>query len=324
MKVASNSVYGNPSVIKLVEKPKPTIGPKDVLVRVEYGSVNRTDIGFLRAKPFVTRFFTGLFHPKYISLGCEFSGVVDSVGSEVKQFKPGDKVFGFDDRHFGGHAEYKAIKEEAMVVKVPEGVSMQHAAVALEGAHYALFYIYAFPKNQKKLRIFVNGATGGIGSAAVQIIAAMGHYVEASAPTQHVKLVKKLGASKVIDWQTESISDEASECDVYFDSVGKSSYAEARKILAKGGVYMSSELGRYGQNPLLAIINPIQRLFTKTNIAFPIPKTRKKEAITVAKYLQSGQFSPLIDKTFDIQSTREAYEYVEQGHKVGNVLVRID
>lgn len=323
MKVASNPVYGDPSVIQIVEKPKPTISSKQILVRVEYSSVTRTDIGFLRAKPFVTRFFTGLRRPKYISLGSEFSGVVDLVGSEVLQFKPGDKVFGFDDQHFGGHAEYKAIKEDAMVVKVPEGVSMQHAAVALEGAHYALFYIYAFPKNQKQLKVFVNGATGAIGSAAVQIIAAMGHHVEASAPTKHMKLAKKLGASKVIDWQTENISEKASQCDVYFDSVGKSSYAEARKILAKGGVYMSSELGKYGQNPLLSIINPIQRLVTNTNIAFPIPKTRKQEALTVARYLQSGQFVPLLDKTFDMQSIREAYEYVETGQKIGNVRIKI-
>lgn len=323
MKVASNPVYGGPSVIELVDKPKPTIGPEDVLVRVEYSSVNRTDIGFLRAKPFVTRFFTGLFRPKYSSLGCEFSGVVDSVGSEVTQFKPGDKVFGFDDQHFGGHAEYKAIDENNMVVKMPNGVSFEHAAVALEGAHYALFYIYAFPKTPKKLRVFVNGATGAIGSAAVQLITAQGHHVEASSTTNQMKTVQTLDAKKVIDWQAENISEKASTCDVYFDAVGKSSYAEARKILAKGGVYMSSELGKYGQNPLLAIINPLQRIITGTNIAFPIPKTRKEEASALASYLSSGKFVPLIDKTFDLESIHEAYDYVEQGQKVGNVLVKI-
>lgn len=323
MKAASNSTYGGPSVIQITEIDKPTIIPKQILVKVHYSSVTRTDIGFLRAKPFVTRFFTGLFRPQYIALGCEFSGVVESVGSDVSSFKPGDRVFGFDDQHFGGHAEYKAIDENNMVVKIPNGVSFEHAAVALEGAHYALFYIYAFPKQQKKLRVFVNGATGAIGSAAVQLISAKGHFVEASSTTEQMKTVQKLGAKKVIDWQTEHISEKASTCDVYFDAVGKSSYAEARKILARGGVYMSSELGKYGQNPLLALINPLQRLITGTNIAFPIPKTGKVEAAAIANYLESGEFTPLIDKTFDLGSIREAYEYVERGQKVGSVLVKI-
>lgn len=322
MYAAVNKSYGAPSLISMqeVETPKPK--PKEVLVKVHYSSVNRTDVGFLRGKPFVTRFFTGVPRPKYISLGCEFSGVITEVGDDVKHFKPGDKVFGFDDSKFGGYAEYKAIHEDKMIEKVPENTTLRQSAVALEGAHYALFYIYRIPK-LKGIKVFVNGATGAIGSAAVQLLKAEGYYVEASSTTQQLETIKKLGVDKVIDWQKENISKVASKCDVYLDAVGKSTFREARKVLKPGGLYMSSELGDKGQNPLLSLINPIQKLFTKRNIMFPLPATRKGEAGAISRYLKDGAFTPLIDKEYSLEDIQEAFEYVESGKKVGNVLIQV-
>lgn len=322
MKVASNKAYGPPSTIKIIDLPKPVPADKKILIKIHYAGINRTDCGFLRAKPFVTRFFTGLTKPKYISLGCEFSGVVEEIGSSVKQFKVGDKVFGFDDSNFGGYAEYKVIDEAKAIAKMPGNITLKQAGGALEGAHYALFYTYKIsdPKNTK---VFVNGATGAIGSAAVQILKAKGYYVEASSTTKEVKTVKKLGADKVIDWQKEDISKIATACDVYFDAVGKSSFKEAKKILKPGGLYMSSELGKFGQNPLLSLINPVQRLITKKNIKFPVPSTRKKEILAIAKYINSGGYLPLIDREYDIKDIVDGFKYVEAGKKVGNVIVKI-
>lgn len=323
MKAAVNNKYGDPSVIKITHLPVPEVSDNQIFINVSYSSVNRTDDGFLRAKPFVTRFFTGLFKPKYSTLGCEFSGVVEQVGQDVTKFRPDDKVFGFDDKNFGGYAEYKVIGENEAVLKVPTGISLEQAAVAAEGAHYALFYIYTFQENNN-LKIFVNGATGAIGSAAVQLLKAMGYYVEASSTTEQVETIKNLGVDKVIDWQQQDISKQASPCDVYFDSVGKSSFKQARKILMPGGLYMSSELGRFGQNPLLALINPLQRLFTKTNINFPIPKTRKQELETISGYMKSGKFVPLIDRKISLEEIQEGFRYVETGEKIGNVVVEIN
>lgn len=322
MKAAVNKKYGPPSNIKIVEVDKPQPAATDVLVKIQYSSVNRTDSGFLRAKPFVIRFFTGFTKPKYLTVGCEFSGVVDEVGSDVKRFRPGDKVFGFDDQDFGGYAEYKVIDENKMIATVPKNVTQEQAAVALEGAHYALFYIYKIPKS-KNTKVFVNGATGAIGSAGVQLLKAHGYYVEASSTTSEINTVKKLGADKVIDWQKQDVMDVASKCDVYFDAVGKSTFKEARKILNAGGLYMSSELGPYGQNPALAIINPIQKIFTKRSVCFPIPKTRLKEANIIRKYLENGSFMPLIDRGYEITDIQKAFDYVESGQKVGNVSVKI-
>ena len=321
MKVITNAKYGSPSVLEIKDVNK--ISPKynQILVKVKYSSVNRTDVGFLRGKPFVTRLFTGLLKPKYPSLGCEFSGTVSEVGNDVSLFKVGDRVFGFDDHNFGGYSEYKLINEDEMIEEIPSNISYKQAAISLEGSHYALFFVYKISKPNAK--VFVNGATGAIGSAAVQLLKAMGHYVEASCTTEQLTTIEALGVDKVIDWQKNDISKIASKCDVYLDSVGKSSFKEARKILNPDGLYMSSELGKYGQNPLLSLINPVQRLFTKQNIIFPIPKTRKQEAETIKKYLSTGKFDPLLDKQYEMEEIPLAFRYVESGKKVGNVVIKI-
>jgi NADPH:quinone reductase-like Zn-dependent oxidoreductase len=322
MKAAINSTYGPPSIIKIIDIERPKVGPNDVLVKVHYSSVNRTDIGFLRGKPFVTRFFTGIPKPKYLTVGCEFSGVIEEVGSETKRFKPGDKVFGFDDKDFGGYAEYKIINENKMIETVPHNITLEQAAVSLEGAHYALFYIYKIPKS-KKTTIFVNGATGAIGSAGVQLLKASGYYVEASSTTKALNTVKNLGADKVIDWEKQDISKVASKCDIYFDAVGKSTFKQARKILKPGGLYMSSELGPYGQNPILSIFNPLQRMFTKRNIAFPLPSTRQQEAKIIKDHLEQSTFKPLMDRSYIMKEIPQACDYVESGKKLGNVIIKI-
>ena len=322
MKAAVNATYGPPSIIKIIDVDTPKPGPNDVLVHIRYSSANRTDDGFLRGKPFVTRFFTGLTKPKYLTVGCEYSGIVERVGSNVTTFKKGDQVFGFDDANFGGYAEYKVVHKDAMVATIPRNISLKQAAVALEGAHYALFYIYQIPKS-KETKIFINGATGAIGSAGLQLLKAQGYYVEASSTTEHIDTIKRLGADKVIDWQTQDITKEASKCDVYFDAVGKSTFKQARKILNPGGLYVSSELGPKGQNPLLALINPLQRIFTKRNIRFPIPKTRQLEATIIKEHLADKTYTPLIDREYDLNDIQRAYEYLETGQKVGNILIKL-
>ena len=322
MKAAVNDTYGPPSTIQIRDIEKPVPGLSEVLVKVHFSSVNRTDMGFLLGKPWVTRLFTGVLKPKYKTVGCELSGVVAEVGAQVSRFKPGDKVFVFDDKDFGGYAEYKVIHEDKMIEKIPDKISFEQAAVALEGAHYALFYIYKIPKS-KKTKIFVNGATGAIGSAGVQLLKAAGYYVEASCTTAQVQTIKNLGVDKVIDWQKQDIAKVASRCDVYFDAVGKSTFKEARKILKPGGLYMSSELGPYGQNPIWAIFNPMQKIVTKRHIKFPIPTTNKREAQIIRQHLEDGTFLPLIDKVYDLKDISKAFEYVESGQKVGNVLIKI-
>lgn len=322
MRAAVNKEYGPPSVIKIQQVEKPSPNSDQILIKIEYAGANRTDSGFLQAKPFVTRFFTGLLKPKYSSLGCEFSGVVESIGSSVAEFKKGDRVFGFDDKDFGAFAEYKVINASSAVAKIPSGITAKDAAAATEGAHYALYYIYKI-KNIAKSRVFVNGGTGAIGSAAIQLLKERGAYVYASSTTEQINMVKNIGADNVIDWQKDDITKLDQNFDVFFDAVGKSRFSIARKILKPGGLYMSSELGPYGQNPILTLLNPMQKIFTKRNIAFPIPYTKKEDIQEIARVLESRSFNPVIDSEYSLDETAKALERVESGKKVGGVVINI-
>ncbi len=278
----------------------------------------------MRAKPFIVRFFSGIFKPKNIVLGNEFAGVVSKVGADTTEFKVGDRVFGFDDEGFGGHAKFKKISAAKAVAIIPNEMSTKDAAIAVEGAHYALFYIDAMKLDQvDNAKVFVHGATGSIGSAAVQILKSKGVYVCASAPSEHLDTIRSLGADKVVDWTKDEHKTMKGGFYAVFDSVGKSSFADARSILSPGGVYMSSELGGWAQNPILALFNPIQRVFSGANIKFPIPRDSRQKVLEISKLIECNKFTPLFDREYSLDDIVHAYEYVEQGQKIGNVRLKI-
>jgi len=252
--------YGSPDVLESCTLPCPVISEKEVLVRVRFSTVNRTDCGFLRAAPPVIRFVSGLFKPKYEILGCEFSGDVVEVGSQVSDFKAGDRVFGFkdDDYGLGGHAQYTAMSCDGMLQHIPATVSYGDAAAGLEGSHYALLGIRAANITEHS-RVLVNGGTGAIGSAAVQIIAAMGAHVTAVCAGEYKDKVLSLGADSVIDYLTEDFTNIDDQFDVVFDAVGKSRFKQCKRLLKPDGVFTSSELGPYCENPLLALTTKLGR-----------------------------------------------------------------
>jgi len=244
MMAAISDRYGSPDVLQFGSVPVPTVTADDVLVKVSYATVNRTDCGFLTAKPFLVRFVGGLLRPKFPILGCEFSGVVTAVGANVNRFSPGDRVFGFkdDDYGFGAHAEYTVMPQQGLILPAPDHLSDRELAAALEGSHYAMYGIRATGIDSTK-RVLVNGATGAIGSAAVQIIAAMNAEVTAVCDAKHADTVRGLGASHIIDYTTEDFTQSDKRFDVVYDAVGKSRYAHSRRVLKKYGCYVSTELG---------------------------------------------------------------------------------
>ena len=324
MKAAVSTKYGLPDVvlsIKEVEKPKPN--DKELLIRVYASGVNRTDDGFLRAKPWIVRLFSGITKPKRTILGCEFAGQVAETGSSVSLFKVGDKVFGFDDINWGGHGQYKIINETKSVTKIPENISYEQAAASSEGAHYALSYIRVLQKVGAK-RVLVNGATGAIGSSAVQLLKQAGFYVVATSNTKNMKLVKSLGIEKVIDWEKQDFTKIKEKFDAVFDSVGKSSFRASRPLLNKGGVYISTELGYGAQNPMLGLISPLFKLFGAKRALFPLPKNNKEIIEFIRDRLADKSFKPVIDRTYPLEQIVEAYEYVESGQKTGNVVLIIN
>jgi len=320
MKAIVYTQYGPPEVAQLkeVEKPKPT--KNEVLIKIYATTVNRTDCGFRSAEYFISRFFSGLFRPNQQILGCEFAGIIEAIGPEVKEFKTGDRIFGLDDAKFGGHAEYKVIAEDKAIAAIPEGLSYEIAAAIGEGAHYAWCDIRA-AKIQKGQNILINGATGAIGSAAVQLVKYLGATVTAVCDTKNVDLVKSLGADVVIDYKKEDFTQLTKQFDVVFDAVGKSSFGKCKPLLKKGGIYMSTELGYMSQNPFLAMITPF---LGGKKVLFPIPVTTKADIEFLRMLAAEGHFKPVLDRTYQLEEIVEAYRFVETGQKTGNVVILID
>ena len=322
MRAAVYQRYGGPEVLKISEAPMPICAVDSVLVKVHASTANRTDCGFLRGKPFIVRFFSGLTKPKSTILGCEFAGEIVEVGEKVSEFAIGDRVFGFkdDDFGFGGHAEFTAMSTRGMIAKIPDGISYAEAAASAEGAHYALHYIRA-AKVSEGQSILVNGATGAIGSAAVQILAHIGANLTAVCDTENLDLVRSLGAQRVIDYTQEDFTKLDETFDFVFDAVGKSTFGRCRGILKERGIYASTELGPWAQNPFLALWS---RWFGKRKVLFPIPSNLKSDIDYLCNLMSEGHYKPVIDRNYPLEQIREAFEYVETGMKTGNVVILID
>lgn len=319
MKAAIYKKYGPPEVVHLMEVATPIPADNELLIQVYASTANRTDAGFRSAEYIVSRFWSGLFRPKVPILGSEFSGVVVETGRAVTNFKKGDKVFGFNDVSFGGHAEYLTIDENKAVTSIPSNFDIYQSAAIAEGAHYALCNIRAsgIQQGQKAL---VYGATGAIGSAAVQLLKYFGVWVTAVCNTPNVELVKKLGADEVIDYQTQEFTRTPNRFELIFDAVGKSSFNQCKPLLTSKGMYVSTELGKNGENIFYALITP---LFRDKKVIFPIPVSRKEDLEFLKNRVENNEFKPVIDSEYTLDQIVEAYRYVETGQKTGNVIVKI-
>jgi NADPH:quinone reductase-like Zn-dependent oxidoreductase len=319
MKAAVHTRYGPPEVVRISEIEKPAVKDHEVLVKVHATTVNRTDCGLRAAKPFIYRFFIGLTRPRMTVLGNEFAGVVEAVGGGVTTFEVGDRVFGFSGTSFGAHAEYLAIPEDGLIATMPADLTFEEAAPGTEGSQYALSMIRT-AKVQGGQDVLVNGATGAIGSAAVQLLKSLGAHVTAVCGTDNLELVKGLGADRVIDYTAEDFTKDEQRYDAVLDAVGKSSFGRCRRLLKPRGTYLSSDLGPLSQNPFLARVTP---LFGGRKVRFPIPTQRDRAMVMryLKELIESGAFMPLIDRRYPLDEIVEAYRYVETGQKLGNVVI---
>jgi NADPH:quinone reductase-like Zn-dependent oxidoreductase len=319
MKAAVYTQYGPPEIVQLQEIEKPMAQANEVLIKVHASTVNRTDCGFRSAEYFIVRFFSGLFKPKNKVLGNEFAGEIVAIGSEVSQYSIGDRVFGYNDKQFGAHAEFMVMDEKGPMAIIPNKMSFEEAAPMIEGSHYALCDLKA-AKIAKGQNFLVNGATGAIGSSAVQLIKYFGASVTAVCDTKNMALVKSLGADIVIDYTKEDFTKINQSFDVVFDAVGKSSFGKCKRLLRKGGVYISTELGYMSQNIFLAILTP---LLGGKKVLFPLPTISKADVEFFKGLAENGHYKPLIDRVYSLEQIVEAHTYVETGQKIGNVVIRI-
>jgi NADPH:quinone reductase-like Zn-dependent oxidoreductase len=307
-------------VVRIAEAEKPAAKDNEVLVRVHATTVNRTDCGLRAAKPFIVRFFTGLIRPRVTVLGNEFAGEIESVGRGVTSFEVGDRVFGYNGSSFGAHAEYMVMPEDGLLATMPASLTYEEAAPSTEGSHYALSLIRA-AKLQRGQDVLVYGATGAIGSAAIQLLKHLSATVTAVCDGEHLQLVKSLGADRVIDYTAEDFTRDTQRYDVVLDAVGKSSFGQCRRLLKPRGIYLSTDLGPLSQNPILALITP---LFGGKKVMFPLPKDEPEMVRYFKELIESGKFRALIDRRYRLDQIVEAYRYVEAGQKIGNVVISVE
>jgi len=320
MKSSFRSTYGSPRVLTTKEVEIPEINADEVLIRVMASTVNRTDCAILTGEPFVMRFFTGLFKPKYFATGTDFAGIIENVGNSVVDYKIGDRVFGFHDEGIGSHTEYLSYSTKKPFGLIPENTSFETAAASLEGAHYAINFMNKV-QLKKGDHLLIYGASGAIGSALVQLALTKEISISVVTNSETFEYFKSLGLKRVINYQTQDFTKIDDSFDYIFDAVGKSTYFVCRHLLKPKGVYISSELGPWLQNPLLSLLSIFK---SGKKVKFPIPTDIPKSIATIQDLLSKQKFIPLIDRMYRLEYISEAFEYTLSGKKNGNVILKMD
>ena len=319
MKAAISEKYGPPDVIRIENKVKPVPKDNEVLIKIYATTVNRTDCAILQAKPFIIRFFYGFLKPKKAIQGTDFAGKIELVGKNVSSFKVGDRVFGFDDMGLSSHAEYMTLADNDALTTIPGKINYELAAASIEGAHYALNFINKVEIKSGQ-KVLVNGATGAIGSATVQLLKYYGAYVTAVCNKKDEELVKSIGADKVIDYIKDDFTKCGEKYNFVLDTVGKSSFFKCKSILEADGVYLSSEFGWMAQNLFLAIVTS---KWGGKKVIYPVPGNRTASVLFIRKLLEEGKFQSVIDRKYPLEEIADAYRFVEKGQKIGNVIITI-
>ncbi|MCP9764438.1 NAD(P)-dependent alcohol dehydrogenase [Lacihabitans soyangensis] len=316
MKASVYYKYGNSEVLEIKEVETPQPKADEILVKVKTSTVNRTDCAMLKAKPYIMRLFTGFFAPRNPILGTDFAGIVEEVGEEIKDFKIGDRVFGFNDMGVSSHAEYLCISKKKAWAKIPENVGFENAAASLEGAHYAINFINKI-KIYPNQKVLVYGASGAIGSAMVQILKSLDLKITAVGNSKSLEKLQQMGLEKVLDYEKEDFRKMDEKFDFVFDAVGKSSFYQTKHLLKSEGTYISSELGYMAQNIFL----PLLTIFSGKKVKFPIPLDINASIQLISKLMKNNDFEPFIDKTYTLDQIKEVFDYADSGKKTGNLVI---
>jgi NADPH:quinone reductase-like Zn-dependent oxidoreductase len=309
--------FGPPDVLQLQQKPKPVPADDEVLIRVHATTVTSGDIHLRTGEPLLARLFAGPVSPRNPVLGHEFAGLIEATGKEVRQFFPGDKVFGSTNMNSGAYAEYLCLPEDGVIAQKPGHISFEQAAAIPVGALTALYFLRK-GNIQRGQKILVYGASGSVGTYAVQIARHLGAHVTGVCSSVNIELVKSLGADNVIDYTREDFTQSGICYDMIFDSVGKNSFTHCRHVLNPGGLYVTTavSLSLLVQR-LISIITGGRKLITG------IARQTPEDLQLVKELVETGKIKPVLDKIFPLEQITEAHRYVEQGHKKGNVVIRV-
>jgi NADPH:quinone reductase-like Zn-dependent oxidoreductase len=322
MRAVVHDRYGPPTVLRVEDVERPVPADDEVLVKVHATTVNRTDCHIRAAKPFMWRFFAGLLRPRRKVLGMEFAGEVEVVGTAVTEFEVGDHVFGIQgyNRPYGAHAEFVSIRASDPLAHKPAGMTFEEAAAVCDGALMALTTLRRGDLWQGR-RILVYGASGSMGTAAVQLARYFGAHVTAVCNTKNVELVRSLGADEVIDYLQEDFTKNGETYDVILDAVGKHSFRRCRGSLNPGGIYLPTDLGFMWHVPILPLLT---RRIGDKKVIFEITKYTKKDVFFLKELIEAGRYRAVIDRRYPLEDVIEATRYVETGQKTGNVVLTLN
>jgi len=319
MKAVVCDTYGPPDILRITEVPRPVPGPDEVLIKIQAATVNRSDCAFRAGIPRpYARLFTGLRRPRHRILGSELSGEVEAMGPAVTRFSPGDAVFGVRAWKFGAHAEYACLREGAALAHKPAGASFEEAAAVCDGVILALMGLRRADIRDGR-SILIYGASGSIGTAAVQLSRYYGADVTAVCTTKNLELMRSLGADHVIDYTRDDFTASGRTYDVIFDAVGKHSFARSKDSLNPGGIYLATD---HLRNLVLAATTPW--FGDKKKVVFPIPPRYTRQDVVFLKGLmEAGKYRAVIDRRYPLEDVVEATRYVETEQKTGNVVLTV-
>jgi NADPH:quinone reductase-like Zn-dependent oxidoreductase len=322
MKAIVHHDYGSPDVLRYEDVEKPTPGDDDVLIKVRAASVNPFDWHVMRGTPYVMRMQAGLRKPKDIRLGVDVAGQVEAVGTNVTQFKPGDRVFGAGR---GTFAEY-ACASESWLVRKPEHVSFEQAASVAVAAFTSLQGLRDKGHIQSGQKILINGAAGGVGTFAVQIAKSSGADVTGVCSTRNVEMVRGLGADQVIDYTQQDFTKSGQRYDLIFDSVGNHSLTTVRRALTATGIciVVTGPDGRW-MGPLTRFVKAlVLSRFVSQRLIPLIGKRSQANLTTMCELMVAGKVMPVIDRRYRLSEAAEAIRYLETGHALGKVVVTVN
>ena len=320
MKAVVQTKYGPPDVLQVQEGEKPLPKDDEILIKIHATSVTAAHCA-IRKGPISGRLVTGLTKPKNPTPGTDLAGEVEAVGQDVKRFRKGDPVFGSTDLGFGSYAEYICVPEDDVLALKPANMNYEQAAAILEGATTALAFLRDKGHIQSRNRVLINGASGGIGTAAVQLAKHFGAHVTGVCSTANVDMVKSLGADEVIDYTKEDFTRTGDTYDVIYDTVGKSSFQRCKGSLTPHGVYLSPVLSL----PLLfrmlltSVTAGKKAKFSATGLK-PVPELRTL-LTELTQLIDARKVRLIIDRRYLLEQTADAHRYVDTGHKKGNVVI---
>jgi len=323
MKAIVYTKYGSPDVLEFEEVQKPVSGDDEVLIKIHAAAITAGDAIVLKGEPFVTRFVTGLLEPKNTIPGKEMAGRIEAVGGNVTQFQPGDEVFGdLSVASWGAFAEYVSVPESAIALK-PANLTFEEAAAIPESAVVALQGLRDKGKIQPGQKVLINGASGGVGSFAVQIAKAFGAEVTAVCSTRNMEMVRSLGADHIIDYTKEDFTQNGQQYDLILAVNGYHPISDYKRALTPEGIYVATG-GSMAQSLQATMIGPFISMTGSKTMGGMMVKPNKNDLVIIKELIEANKVAPVIDRRYPLSEAAAAFHYIGDGHAQGKVIITVE